>query len=1150
MIGGFVVERLIGVGGMGAVYLATDATLNRRIALKVVSPQLAEDQRYRDRFLREAQLAASLEHPAIVPVYAAGESDGELFLAMRFIEGGSLAQRLERERRLDPAEVVGLLAPIADALDAAHGRGLIHRDVKPGNVLLDQDRAYLADFGLADVVSAPESLVSRAAAELSGTVGYLAPELIEGDRATGQTDQYALACVLFECLTGQRPFDRPDALALVYAHLSEPPPSVSRTRPGLPAAVDAVIARALAKRPEDRYPSCRELVDALAAACGLRVAEPTGRHRRRGILALVAVGLVAVAGGAAIVATRGSSGAGGQRPPPANPLVVIDAASHHIIDRVNAGPAPADVTVGGGAVWVLNGSNKTVTRVDPATHAVIGDPIGIGATPLWSQFGEGALWVTATSRRSSGDGQTYVESLVKVDPATGQASAPIPLPPPRDLNNGSLGGAVWAGAGAVWVVDADGDVVRIDPDTRQQTAIAEGINVWGIVADQQSVWAIGDAHILFRIDPDTGKVAHEYPLDPGGGDLGGPAIGGGSVWVSFKGYGIIARIDTATGRVRKIQARPNIDWVAFADGRLWGMDSLDGTMIEVDPATEHVSVVPIAGTPVSFMAGAGKVWVATNGVNCGPIQHAPGVQPSLLITSDLPLTGPDGDAARPLADAVGLVLRNRHYRAGRFSVGYRACDYGTPNGVSDPVCTAHARAFASDARVIGVVGTWNSQCANDELPILATAPGGPIPMISPRNTDDGVTMTGRPNYARVVATQATQYAAAVMLAGRLGKHRLYVLGDDAVWFRDVVDVPAARLGVTIVRDEGWATTDTDAKQLALRVRRSGADGVVLDGEINEDAGRVIKALRRHLGSNISLIVSGAAYDPLPVSKLEQYAGPAAAGIYLTTDTAPYSVLTKRGQAWVLQFAATQRTGTASPHVPHAAQATEVLLDAIARSDGTRSGVTKGLRSVRVTDGILPDFAFTSVGDIDPANVTVLTVDNGRSAAGSLQPDFVGASVYDTIPVLPFTDGFVAAAGTHISITNGRQEWTTIEGCADSPTERPCHNTGTFRANDQTTARLICSRGTSKEAEYSGPPNGIWTIARRTLTCPGRGTLNLLVKLFISGVVTPNQTTNFGESWVITGGTGRLAHLRGSGTMIEPRDLSHTVLGGQLTGIVQ
>jgi serine/threonine-protein kinase len=265
-LGDYRVERLIDTGGMGEVYLASDQRLHRRAALKVLPPALARDASFRSRFERESRIAASLEHPNVLPVYASGETDGLAWIAMRFVDGPTLAALIHRER-LGPVAALSILRQVADALDAAHARGLVHRDVKPGNILVEPgeggepDRAYLADFGLARDASG-----DRTPGQRMGTVHYVAPELIEDRPIDGRSDGYSLGCVLFECLTGQVPFPAADARTELMAHLVEPPPSASALVPALPSAVDAVLAQALAKAPGERFDICRALVDAAAAA--------------------------------------------------------------------------------------------------------------------------------------------------------------------------------------------------------------------------------------------------------------------------------------------------------------------------------------------------------------------------------------------------------------------------------------------------------------------------------------------------------------------------------------------------------------------------------------------------------------------------------------------------------------------------------------------------------------------------------------------------------------------------------------------------------------------------------------------------------------------------------------------------------------------
>jgi WD40 repeat protein/tRNA A-37 threonylcarbamoyl transferase component Bud32 len=268
-LAGYRIESLLGFGGMSVVYLAEDLRLKRRVALKLLASSLSEDESFRDRFLRESELAASIDHPSIVPIYEAGATKELLYIAMRYVEGRDLKERLQRGR-LDPSDAIGIVAQVASALDAAHTRGLVHRDVKPSNVLLDvaarpdgSDHVYLADFGLTRRVSEEDG--SSDDGHLMGTIDYVAPEQIAGEEIDGRADVYSLGCVLYECLVGQPPFGRDSDLAVVFAHLETEPPAASAHRPELPAALDAVIARALAKEPEARYSSCRELARAALA---------------------------------------------------------------------------------------------------------------------------------------------------------------------------------------------------------------------------------------------------------------------------------------------------------------------------------------------------------------------------------------------------------------------------------------------------------------------------------------------------------------------------------------------------------------------------------------------------------------------------------------------------------------------------------------------------------------------------------------------------------------------------------------------------------------------------------------------------------------------------------------------------------------------
>jgi tRNA A-37 threonylcarbamoyl transferase component Bud32 len=280
-IAGYRIEARVGRGGMGEVYRAVQLSLGRRVALKILAPELAADDLFRRRFLRESRIAASIDHPSVIPIYDSGEDGGLLYIAMRYVDGSDLATLLEREGRLEPARTMAIMTQVASALDAAHTRGLVHRDVKPANILLAtaapgaNSHCYLCDFGLIKQVGTEQAFSALTATDqFVGTIPYVAPEQIEGREVDGRTDVYALGCVLFHCLTGSVPYQGENDVEVVFAHLREPPPSISSRLPGLPVAMDAVIARAMAKGKEDRYPSCSALVAAITEQVGAGARRP------------------------------------------------------------------------------------------------------------------------------------------------------------------------------------------------------------------------------------------------------------------------------------------------------------------------------------------------------------------------------------------------------------------------------------------------------------------------------------------------------------------------------------------------------------------------------------------------------------------------------------------------------------------------------------------------------------------------------------------------------------------------------------------------------------------------------------------------------------------------------------------------------------
>ena len=354
--GGYTIDSLLGRGGMGAVYLATHERLARKVALKLISPELAYDEDFRARFLRESQLAASLEHPNVIPIYDADEIDGVLFLAMRYVDGPSLQALLRKRGALPPDETLHVTEQIGGALDAAHEAGLVHRDVKPANILIAEPgkHAYLCDFGLARHTSSQG--MTRTGFFL-GSIDYCAPEQIQGTPVDGRADVYSLGCVVFHCLVGQPPYRRETEFAVLNAHINDPPPAVSTLRPDLPKAIDGVIVTAMAKHRDVRFATAGELAGALRTAIGgqtapaddaTRVAPTQGqdnaptvavarpRSRRPKWIAAAAVLAVLVAA-AAVIAVLALRSSGTEATPPEPKLRAFVATIEPILTAVCSG---------------------------------------------------------------------------------------------------------------------------------------------------------------------------------------------------------------------------------------------------------------------------------------------------------------------------------------------------------------------------------------------------------------------------------------------------------------------------------------------------------------------------------------------------------------------------------------------------------------------------------------------------------------------------------------------------------------------------------------------------------------------------------------------------------------------------------------------
>jgi YVTN family beta-propeller protein len=602
-IAGYRLEDLLGRGGMGAVYRAEDLRLGRKVALKVLAPELAENERFRERFLRESQLAASLDHPHIVPIYAAGEADGQLYLAMRYVEGYDLRQLLAREGPLPPERALRLVEQVGDALDAAHERGLIHRDVKPGNVLIAEragrEHCYLADFGLTKQTTSISGLTGTG--ELVGTVAYVSPEQIRGEPVDARADVYALACVLYECLAGEAPFARDSEVATLWAHVNEPPPSLSTTRSELGREIDRVLARALAKAPEDRPRTCGELVASARAALGLHGGAPPAtkrglRARRltlpRGRLRVLAVALAAGLAAAATAAVLLRDQTSPVSVPP-NSVAVIDPESNRVVAAIPAGAGAESVAVGLDSVWVANVEERTLSRIDPRERRET-RRIALSATPTDVAVGFGAVWVALG----------VLGDLARLDPQRSVVVKQIDV-----TARGQRGSAaVDVENGVVWAAFGDSTVARVDGQTNRPLSSDFAGAPFAIAVGEGAAWLTNwPDNNVSRLDGTTGALVKTISVAKGPNDV---AVGGGAVWVANEADDRVTRIDPLGSSVGTVVVGDRPWAVAYGADAVWVANRRSGTVSRIDPRSREVTdTIEVGQAPVGIAVGEGFVWV-------------------------------------------------------------------------------------------------------------------------------------------------------------------------------------------------------------------------------------------------------------------------------------------------------------------------------------------------------------------------------------------------------------------------------------------------------------------------------------------------------------------------------------------------------------
>ena len=738
---------------------------------------------------------------------------------------------------------------------------------------------------------------------------------------------------------------------------------------------------------------------------------PAGRRRRSRAIAAIAAVVTGAAVLAGVTAWRSSTSANSTSIP-GNSLVAINAASNEVGAPLAVGTTPSAVAAGEGSVWVLNADDRTLSRIDPATGRVSSPKALSDGTPVALAVGEGSLWVVSGIQRTSSQVRLAVSSaeVLKLDPVTGvefpRSRVRLSQPAERSFT-GQSNIRVAAGAGRVWVVNPSRTVSVIDPVHNSLIGTATDVDAGAIALDRRGAWVVDAGPAIARIDRDA--VVKQRIAVPAI-SLSALVVSDGAAWAVDPYGGVLYRVELE-GRhvVTTVGVGQGAESVAAGTDAIWVANPVAGVVLRIDPGTQRVTArLPFGNPPLGLAPNGNQVWVTVGGSSegtvsaassCGAVFYGGSGAPDRLIVSDFPMQGPASANTVPMTAAIRLALVQHRFRAGPYTIGYQACDDSTAQaGNYDPVkCVANARSYAANGLVIGVVGPHNSDCSAAELPILNGVKGGPLAMVSPTNSainltheykdipggTGGLYPTGVRNYARVYPAYDVQAAAQAMLLKRLSRDRVFVISAVRDPYATSMAVTfghaAERLSISIAGKALWDERRSSPDALVDRIRRSRADAVVLAGLLDYGIGAGLVAdLRSALGDRVALVADDG-FLPIPV--LVRQTRGLASGMYVTAAAAFPGNLPAAGREFLRKFAAAHPEQPASGFTAYAAQAAEVLLDAIKNSDGTRPSVTARLMRVRVRDGLLGTFAIDSQGDPSRAIVTVFRVSPGRHIDG-------------------------------------------------------------------------------------------------------------------------------------------------------------------------
>jgi branched-chain amino acid transport system substrate-binding protein len=556
-------------------------------------------------------------------------------------------------------------------------------------------------------------------------------------------------------------------------------------------------------------------------------------------------------------------------------------------------------------------------------------------------------------------------------------------------------------------------VVHIDPGTTAVAGAAPGVRARAIAAGGAGVWVIDARGAVIELDG-RGTVRRRVRLPSR--DVGSLAVGGDAAWVAGWDDGRLYRVGRSGG-VGSVEVGQGVSDVAVDGDSIWTVNPVSGTVTTVDARSMRVvRTLRIGGEARSLAVDGGTVWVGITrpaeplssevaGVRplpasrCEPVLAGNGGRADVLVVSDLPLQGDTRLSSIQMAQAITFVMREHRFRAGRFRIAYQSCDdaLASTGGYDDAKCAANGRAYAKDRDVIGVIGSFNSGCAERMLPELNRADGGPVAMVSPLNSYVGLTRsadipgllttfypTGRRNFVRVFPTDDMQSGALARLAHDRGDKRVFVLDDGtagySVLLADAFARASRRLGLTVAGRARWDPEARSFPRLTDRVAAAKPDAVFVGGFISESTGSLLRSLRSRLGRDVDLMGPDS-FGPAP--QLERVAGRAARGVFFGYTGITTANLPPAGARFVERFARTQPGVEIESFAVYAAQATEVMLDAIARSDGTRASLLDQVFRTRLQGSLIGDVAFDARGDTRTTRVTVLRVVGGGSAASSI-----------------------------------------------------------------------------------------------------------------------------------------------------------------------